>query len=215
MSEIEDVLRRGAMGFDGDASQAAADAARRLAERAAAEGVADVAYAELDSPVGRLLLARTRRGLVRVAFEDEGADPVLERLAALISPRVVEAPGRLDLERRELTEYFEGHRRQFDLAVDLRLVHGFRRRVLGVIAGIPYGDVLSYAQLAAAAGNARAFRAAGSAAGANPVPIVVPCHRVLRTGGGLGGYGGGLDRKRWLLSLEGVTPLGLGDAPLG
>lgn len=212
MSKIESALRRGA---PGDAEAHAAEAARRLAERAAAEGIADVAYAEVDSPIGRLLVARTRRGLVRLAFEEEGADPVLAQLAARVSPRVVAAPAQLDAERRELAEYFEGRRRSFDLPLDLRLTSGFRRRVLGVAARIPYGEVLSYGQVAAAAGNPRAFRAAGGALGSNPVPIVIPCHRVLRTGGSLGGYGGGLERKRWLLGLEGAAPLGLDDRPLG
>jgi methylated-DNA-[protein]-cysteine S-methyltransferase len=212
MSKIESALRRGAPG-DGEAR--AAEAARRLAERAAAEGIADVAYAEVDSPLGRLLVARTRRGLVRLAFEEEGADPVLAQLAARVSPRVVAAPAQLDAERRELDEYFEGRRQSFDVALDLRLTGGFRRRVLGVAARIPYGEVLSYGQVAAAAGNPRAFRAAGGALGSNPVPIVIPCHRVLRTGGGLGGYGGGLERKRWLLGLEGAASLGLEDRPLG
>lgn len=201
MNEIEALLRRGPSG-----TAEAQDAARRLAERAAGEGAADVAYAPLDTPVGRLLVAATSRGLVRIAFPEEGEDAVLERLAARVSPRIVEAPGRLDAERRQLEEYFAGRRRTFDVGVDLRLVGGFQRRVLGATAKIPYGDVRSYGAMAAAAGSARAFRAAGTALGANPVPIVVPCHRVLRSGGALGGYGGGVDRKRWLLGLEGAIP---------
>jgi methylated-DNA-[protein]-cysteine S-methyltransferase len=200
-TEIEIALGRGADTVSGPAS---ADAARRLAERAAAEGRADIAFSPIDTPLGRLLIAATPRGLVRIAFPEEGTDAVLERLAARVSPRIVEAPARLDAERRELEEYFAGRRRAFDLPVDLRLVGAFGRRVLRVARGIPYGDVLSYREVATAAGSPRGSRAAGGALGANPVPIVVPCHRVLRTGGALGGYAGGLDRKRWLLGLEGA-----------
>jgi len=182
----------------------AADAARRLAERASAEGLADVSYAGADSPFGTLLLATTGRGLVRVAFPEEEVDSVLERLARRLSPRIVEARAPLDPVRRELEEYFAGSRREFGLTVDWSLVGPFGRRVLGVTSEIPYGGVLSYAEVAAEAGSPRGSRAAGNALGSNPVPIVIPCHRVLRTGGALGGYGGGLDRKRWLLDLEGA-----------
>jgi methylated-DNA-[protein]-cysteine S-methyltransferase len=183
---------------------AAADAARRLAERASAEGLADVSYTDADSPFGKLLLAATGRGLVRVAFPEEEVDSVLERLARRLSPRIVEARAPLDPVRRELEEYFAGSRREFGLTVDWSLVGPFGRRVLGVTSEIPYGGVLSYAEVAAEAGSPRGSRAAGNALGSNPVPIVIPCHRVLRTGGALGGYGGGLDRKRWLLDLEGA-----------
>jgi methylated-DNA-[protein]-cysteine S-methyltransferase len=183
---------------------AAADAARRLAERASAEGLADVSYTGADSPFGKLLLAATGRGLVRVAFPEEEVDSVLERLARRLSPRIVEARAPLDPVRRELEEYFAGSRREFGLTVDWSLVGPFGRRVLGVTSEIPYGGVLSYAEVAAEAGSPRGSRAAGNALGSNPVPIVIPCHRVLRTGGALGGYGGGLDRKRWLLDLEGA-----------
>jgi methylated-DNA-[protein]-cysteine S-methyltransferase len=214
---IEDALRRGSepAGDSGAASgkgraaneRAAAHAARRLTARVAAEGLADVSYATADSPFGTLLLAATRRGLVRVAFPEEDVDTVLERLALRISPRIVETPAPLDLARRELDEYFTGRRHEFELALDWTLVGPFGRRVLGVTAEIPYGGVLSYAEVAADAGSPRGSRAAGNALGSNPMPIVVPCHRVLRTGGALGGYGGGVERKRWLLELEGaLTP---------
>jgi methylated-DNA-[protein]-cysteine S-methyltransferase len=168
---------------------------------------ADVVYAEVDAPLGRLVAAATPRGLARLAYEDfhGGLDAVLDGLAARLSPRIVESPARLDRVRRELDEYFAGRRRAFDVPVDLALVSGpFARRLLESTARIPFGETASYRDVAAAAGNARAVRAAGNALSANPVPIVVPCHRVLRTGGGLGGYTGGLDRKERLLALEGV-----------
>jgi methylated-DNA-[protein]-cysteine S-methyltransferase len=214
---IEDALRRGSepagdagtAGGKGRAAsrRAAADAALRLTARVGAEGLADVSYASADSPFGTLLLAATTRGLVRVAFPEEDVDTVLERLARRISPRIVETPAPLDPARRELDEYFAGRRHGFDLALDWTLVGPFGRRVLGVTAEIPYGGVLSYAEVAADAGSPRGSRAAGNALGSNPMPIVVPCHRVLRTGGSLGGYGGGVERKRWLLELEGaLTP---------
>jgi methylated-DNA-[protein]-cysteine S-methyltransferase len=182
----------------------AAQAARRLARRIAGEGLADVSYAAADSPFGTLLLAATQRGLVRLAFPEESLDGMLEALARRISPRIVEAPASLDGVRRELDEYFGGRRHAFELALDWRLMAPFARRVLHVTSQIPYGGVLSYAEVAADAGSPRGFRAAGNALGANPIPIVIPCHRVLRSGGSLGGYGGGLHRKRWLLELEGA-----------
>jgi methylated-DNA-[protein]-cysteine S-methyltransferase len=185
---------------------AAAHAARRLNARVATEGLADVSYAPADSPFGPLLLAATRRGLVRLAFPEEDIDSVLERLAHRISPRIVEAPAPLEPARRELEEYFGGGRRSFGLKLDWALVGDFGRRVLRVTSQIPYGGVLSYAEVAADAGSPRGSRAAGNALGANPLPIVIPCHRVLRSGGALGGYGGGPERKRWLLELEGALP---------
>jgi methylated-DNA-[protein]-cysteine S-methyltransferase len=212
---IEQALRRGAWPVSSDenaesmSGRQAASAARRLSAHLAAEGLADVSYATADSPFGPLLLATTGRGLVRVAFPEEDADSVLERLARRISPRIVETPAPLDAARRELEEYFTGSRRDFELPLDWTLVSPFGRRVLDATAEIPYGGVLSYAEVAAEAGSPRGSRAAGNALGSNPMPIVVPCHRVLRTGGALGGYGGGLDRKRWLLELEGapIPPL--------
>jgi methylated-DNA-[protein]-cysteine S-methyltransferase len=179
----------------------------RLIRRADAEGLVDVAYAETDSPVGRLLVAATERGLVRVSFPQERADDVLVELAERLSPRVLELPGRLDEVRRELDEYFQGRRREFQLPLDWSLTASeFRRRVLERTARIPYGATASYRDVATAAGNERAVRAAGTALGANPIAIVVPCHRVLRSGGALGGYGGGLDAKRFLLDLEAGRP---------
>ncbi|HWF30970.1 MAG TPA: methylated-DNA--[protein]-cysteine S-methyltransferase [Solirubrobacteraceae bacterium] len=182
----------------------AADAARRLSGRIATEGLADVNYASLDSPFGKLTVAATERGLVRLAFPEEDLDAVLERLAARISPRIVEAPAPLDSIRGELEEYFAGRRRHFELPLDWTLVGPFSQRVLRAASAIPYGGVLSYTQVAAEAGSPRGSRAAGNALGSNPIPIVVPCHRVLRSGGALGGYAGGPERKRRLLELEGA-----------
>jgi methylated-DNA-[protein]-cysteine S-methyltransferase len=176
-----------------------------LTDPAADAGLLDVAYATVDSPVGRLLIATTGRGLVRLAYIDAGDEgPVLEELARAVSPRVLSAPARLDQPRRELDEYFSGARRRFDLALDWRLTHGFSRRVLRATARIPYGSSSTYKQVAAAAGSPRGSRAAGNALGTNPLPIVVPCHRVLHSGGGIGGYTGGLERKRLLLGVEGA-----------
>jgi methylated-DNA-[protein]-cysteine S-methyltransferase len=197
---VERVLRRA---HDDDETAAAA-AARRLTRRIVDEGLADVSYAPVDSPFGPLLAATTKRGLVKLAFPEEDVDGVLERLARHVSPRIVAADAQLDPVRRELDEYFGGRRRGFALPLDWTLVGPFGRRVLGVTAEIPYGGVLSYAEVAAEAGSPRGSRAAGNALGSNPIPIVVPCHRVLRSGGALGGYGGGLDRKRYLLKLEGA-----------
>ncbi len=177
---------------------------QRLTERADAEGLLDVAYATMDSPFGPLLLAMTPRGLVRVNLPAYDPGETLEELATQISPRVLEAPAKLDKARRELDLYFEGKLRDFDLPLDLRLAKGFRLKVVRAIARIPYGQTRSYTDMARSAGNERAVRAAGTACGSNPIPIVVPCHRVLRTGGALGGYGGGLPMKQALLRLEGI-----------
>ena len=181
------------------------DAAATLpAERAGAEGLLDVAYAFADSPFGPLTVAVTERGLTRVAYPHRPLDAVLEDLARRVSPRVLEAPSRLDEVRRELDEYFEGDRERFDLPLDWSLTRGFGRRVLQATAKIDFGRVSTYREVAERAGSPRAVRAAGNALGANPIPVVVPCHRVVRTGGGLGGYTGGLDKKEYLLQLEGV-----------
>jgi methylated-DNA-[protein]-cysteine S-methyltransferase len=170
---------------------------------AAAAGLLDVAYATLDSPLGTLLLAATPRGLVQLAYVDANdEDRVLEALAAKVSPRVLLAPRKLDAPRRELDQYLTGTRRRFELALDWQLVRGFGRRVLEATARIPYGSVSTYKHVAGEAGNPRASRAAGNALGANPLPIVVPCHRIVHSGGGLGGYTGGLERKRMLLAIE-------------
>jgi methylated-DNA-[protein]-cysteine S-methyltransferase len=174
----------------------------RLAARAGEDGLLDVAYRTLDTPIGPLLLASTGRGLVRVAFECEGHDAVLAELSARISPRILAAPGRLDAVARELDEYFAGRRRSFDLPVDLQLARGFRRLVLDHLPEIAYGRTESYAVVAAAAGSPKAVRAVGSACALNPVPIVVPCHRVVRSDGSYGQYRGGPGAKRALLTLE-------------
>jgi len=202
-TDIEQALRTG----PNDAREQAAAAAGRLTERIAADGLADVSYAPIDSPFGTLHVAVTRRGLVRLAFPEESLDAFLERLARKLSPRIVASPGSLDPVRRELDEYFNERRRDFDLKLDWALITPFARRVLRMTAAIPYGGHLSYAEVAAEAGSPRGARAAGNALGANPIPIVIPCHRVLHSGGGIGGYGGGPDRKRYLLEMEGaLTP---------
>jgi methylated-DNA-[protein]-cysteine S-methyltransferase len=184
------------------------DLARALA-RAEAADLVDVAYTSVDSPIGPLLLAATPAGLVRLAFERDDDGAVLEELASRVGPRVLELPARLDEAHRELDEYFEGRRDHFDLPLDWRLTRGFRRTVLEHLhAAVPYGRTVSYLELAATVGNPKASRAVGTAMATNPLPIVVPCHRVLRTGGHLGGYGGGLDAKVKLLALEsGERPL--------
>jgi methylated-DNA-[protein]-cysteine S-methyltransferase len=185
-----------------------ADAAAAAA-RFAAAAPGDVSYALVDSPVGTLVAASTARGLACLSYEDHqgGVDAVLETLAARISPRILEAPARLDAVRRELDEYFERRRTTFDLPIDWGLVTPFGRRVLQATAAIPFGEVSTYGRIAAEAGNPRAARATGNALGSNPIPIVVPCHRVLHTGGrGIGNYTGGVHRKEALLRLEGVLP---------
>jgi methylated-DNA-[protein]-cysteine S-methyltransferase len=185
----------------------AQEAAQKLSARIAAEGLADISYCEVDSPFGPLLGARTDRGVVRLAFPEESVDDVLELLARRISPRIVESQVALDPLRRELEEYFDGRLQHFRTPLDWALIGTFATRVLRATAAIPFGGVLSYQEVAAEAGSPRGSRAAGNALGSNPIPIVIPCHRVLRSGGNLGGYGGGIERKRWLLELEGaLTP---------
>jgi methylated-DNA-[protein]-cysteine S-methyltransferase len=175
----------------------------RLLERAEAEGLVDVAYATLDTPIGTVVVAATPRGLVRVGLPNHDPEKVVASLADGISPRVLEHPGRLDEARRELEEYFEGKRRRFDLPLDWRLSHpGFYRRVLRATAKVPFGRVITYRDAATRAGSPQAVRAAGTAVGSNPIPIVVPCHRVIRSDGGVGNYGGGPEMKRFLLELE-------------
>jgi len=178
---------------------------RRLVDAANAAGLLDVAYRTIDTPVGALLLAATPKGLVRVAYASQDHDLVLEGLARDVSPRILRAPARLDGVARELEEYFAGRRRSFDVPVDRRLSRGYRRTVLEALSReVPYGQTVSYKELAERTGNPKASRAVGSAMATNPIPIVVPCHRVLRSGGALGGYGGGLDTKVWLLRHEGA-----------
>lgn len=177
-----------------------------LARRAADDGLLDVAYGTYESPLGPLTVFVTPHGLVRLSYPGEPVDSQLDELAALISPRILAAPERTDEVRRQLDGYFGGTRRDFELRIDWRLLRGFRGQVLKATARIPFGSVSSYREIATRAGSPNAYRAAGNALGSNPVPIVVPCHRVLHAGGGLGGYTGGLERKRFLLELEGVLP---------
>ena len=174
----------------------------QLAAAAQRDGILDVAYRIIDSPVGPLLLAATEQGLIRVAYATEGHDAVLQALADKVSPRVLSAPGRLETAARELDEYFAGHRRSFDLPLDWRLSAGFRRTVLSHLPEISYGATASYSAVAQLAGSPRAVRAVGTACATNPLPVIVPCHRVVRADGGMGGYLGGPEAKRWLLALE-------------
>ncbi len=202
LKKLEQALSKAARA---DVSAHAETAAEQLASRAADQGLLDVAYTTLDTPVGPVLVAATRRGLVRISFGDD-YDPerVLAELSRRVSPRVIEAPGYFDAVRSELEEYFEGRRTSFALPLDWQLTGGFGRRVLQHTARIPYGGVSTYREMAGAAGSPRGARAAGNALGSNPIPIIVPCHRVLHSGGGLGGYGGGIENKVFLLELEGA-----------
>ncbi|MGV9771371.1 methylated-DNA--[protein]-cysteine S-methyltransferase [Streptosporangium sp. NPDC003464] len=177
----------------------------RLAAAAERAGILDVAYRTLDTPVGPLLLAATERGLVRVAYAREDHDKVLQQLAGSLSPRLLRAPARLENATRQIEEYFTGRRNLFDLPLDLRLAHGFRRTVLTHLSEIGYGTTASYAAVAAAAGSPKAVRAVGTACATNPLPVIVPCHRVVRSDGTLGQYVGGTDAKKVLLALE-ATP---------
>lgn len=193
MTDWEQMLREG--------PDASADGAkRRFIDRAA--DLADVAFATMESPLGSLLIAVTERGLVRIGFDGEEA--VLEDLADRISPRLLAVPGRVDPVRRQLDAYFDGRLLRFDLPLDWRLIGGFRDRVLRATVRIPFGRTSTYGELAAAVGSPRGARATGRALGGNPIPIVIPCHRVLQAGGRLGGYAGGLERKEFLLRLEGA-----------
>jgi methylated-DNA-[protein]-cysteine S-methyltransferase len=204
MTTLERALGRALKADVGERAKRAAD---RVADRAVNDGLLDVAYTTLDTPVGKVLVAATRRGLVRISFAATyDFESVLADLSARVSPRLLESPGYFDGVRKELEEYFEGRRTSFDLPLDWQLTGGFGRRVLKHTARIPYGKVSSYREMAAAAGSPRGARAAGNALGSNPIPIVVPCHRVLHSSGGLGGYGGGLENKLLLLKLEGAVP---------
>ncbi len=173
-----------------------------VARRAGLEKLVDVAYAHADSPLGPLVAAATSKGLVCLHYGDD--DAALAELAKKISPRVMQVPGMLDDVRRQLDDYFDGRRRRFEFPIDWRLMGDFQQRVLKATYRIPFGEVATYSDVAANAGAPAGSRAAGNALGANPIPIVVPCHRVVRTGGGLGGYTGGSHRKEFLLELEGV-----------
>jgi methylated-DNA-[protein]-cysteine S-methyltransferase len=177
---------------------------RRLNDAAEGEGLIDVAVERHDSPLGTLLVAATGSGLVRVGMPNEGEEAVLAELADRVAPRVLIAPRASVTEtRRQLDEYFEGRRRGFEVDLDWRLARGFRRGVLEATARIPYGETGTYTSVATAAGSAKAVRAAGTALARNPIPIVIPCHRVLRSDGALGNYLGGPEAKAQLLDLEG------------
>ena len=192
---VEDRLRTGVEPPEFDAA--------RFADRALDEGLVDVAYGRADSPLGDLLVAMTPRGLACVSYlQFRGEDETLATIAARLSPRVIEAPARVDGIRRQLDDYFEGRRHEFDVDIDWGLVGDFGRRVLGQTARIPYGSVATYGDIAREIGSPRAARATGNALGSNPMPIVVPCHRVVASGGKMGGYTGGIERKQLLLTLE-------------
>ncbi len=184
------------------------DLDRRFRDAAAAAGLVDVAYELFDSPVGDLLVATTPRGLCRIAYDAEGA---VERLAALHGVRVLRSPRPVDAARRQLDEYFEGRRHDFDLELDV-VAPDFHRRVLAELARVPYGQTTTYGALAARVERPRAARAIGTVMNRNPIPIVLPCHRVIGANGSLVGYGGGLDAKRALLALEGALTAELGTA---
>jgi methylated-DNA-[protein]-cysteine S-methyltransferase len=208
MNELEQALRSASLP-PGDAGAAAA--AGKLVARAEDEGLLEVAYGAVESPFGELLAAVTPRGLLRLSYDPSRNDAVLEQIATKVSPRILEAPERLDPIRRQLDEYFEGQRRKFDLKLDWRLTRGFFQKILRETARVRFGELATYKQMAEAAGSPRAVRAAGNALGSNPIPIVVPCHRIVRTGGKLGGYGGQLGPyiggpgvKQRLLELEGA-----------
>jgi methylated-DNA-[protein]-cysteine S-methyltransferase len=177
----------------------------RLEDAADRDGILDIAYRTIDTPVGSLLLAATRKGLVRVAFHSQGHDVVLEQLATTVSPRILRAPKRLDPVAREMDEYFARRRTSFDVPLEYVLSTGFRRVVLEHLPQIAYGHTESYAEVARTVGNPRAVRAVGSACATNPMPVVIPCHRVLRADGSLGGYVGGPEAKAALLDLEAIA----------
>lgn len=186
-----------------DATVASREAAARFANSAAADGLVDVAVTTMDSPIGELLVAVTPKGLVSIAFDDEHRDEVLERLVRDVSPRVLEVAAPTDAARRELEEYFGAQRRRFDLRIDRRLIGEFSWRVLRATSRVGFGELATYGQIAARIGRPKAARAVGRALGSNPIPIVIPCHRVVGTGGSLTGYAGGLPRKQTLLRHEG------------
>jgi methylated-DNA-[protein]-cysteine S-methyltransferase len=189
-----------------DSERRAEGAAAGLAAAAAERGLLDVAIGEMESPVGELLLAVTPKGLAYVGFEEEERDELLARLARQLSPRILEHPAATDEIRRQLDEYFEGQRTRFEVKLDRRLIRGIARDVLSTTAKVPFGRTTTYGMVAQRIGRPRASRAVGNALGSNPIPIVIPCHRVLRAGGDVGGYAGGPERKRSLLRLEDALP---------
>jgi methylated-DNA-[protein]-cysteine S-methyltransferase len=199
--KLADALARSAPGDD---RLAAVNAA--VLDRAEQESLVDVAYTGVESPYGELLLAATDKGVVALGLPNREPETLLERIAARVSPRILESPARLDGPRRELDAYFEGKLHDFSTPVDWSLTRGFSDRALHIVAGIPYGQTLSYTEVAERAGNRRASRAAGTACATNPIPLIVPCHRVLPASGIPGNYGGGPEMKRSLLELEGSLP---------
>ena len=201
MAAVDEILSRARRAPVGEA---AAQGAARFVKSAEREKLVDVVFARVGSPFGELLVASTPKGVVQLSLHGYDQNETLEELARKISPRIFESPKRLDPVRKQLDEYFAGKRRTFDVDLDWQLSHGFALRVLKATARIPYGAVSSYREMAEKAGNVRATRAAGNALGGNAIPVIVPCHRVLRTGGGLGGYGGGLPMKEALLKMEGT-----------
>lgn len=186
-----------------EADRASREAAQELARRAASEGQVDVSVATMESPIGELTVAVTRRGLVTVAFEGEDRDVLFERLARELSPRVMEATSPTDEVRRELEQYFAGNRRRFEVPVDRSLIGPFAQKVLRATSRVGFGELATYGEIAARIDRPNAARAVGSALGSNPIPVVIPCHRIVGAGGKLTGYAGGLDRKETLLRLEG------------
>ena len=203
-ARVKDLELKSAVGGATEGEVDLEQVSAELARRAAEAGLLDLAYCEVDSPLGKLLAVASPGGLIKLGYPNVAADAQLAALAEAVSPRLLESPEQFDELRRELDEYFEGERRDFAIDLDWRLTAGFVQRVLRETARIPFGQTRTYSEMAASAGSPRAHRAAGSALGANPIPIVVPCHRVLRVGGALGGYGGGLEVKRRLLDLEGA-----------
>jgi methylated-DNA-[protein]-cysteine S-methyltransferase len=198
-TQIEDRLRA-APAIDGETwRRVSVD----LAQRAEAEGLVDVAYERHDSPLGSIVLAATHDGLVRIGLPIEGEDAVIDELARRISGRVLRAPRTAVTQaRHQLEEYFERRRTGFEITLDWQLTGGFRRQVLAATAQIPYGQTASYTDIATRAGSPRAVRAAGTALATNPLPIIIPCHRVLKSSGQLGAYRGGPEAKAQLIALE-------------
>lgn len=190
-----------------EAERRSRDAAAALAERAAADRLVDVAVATMQSPMGELLVAVTSRGLACVAYEEQDRAALFARMARMLSPRILDAAAPTDQARRELEQYFAHGRTRFDVRVDRRLMGPFAREVLRATGQVPFGRTATYGQIAARIGRPTASRAVGRALGSNPIPIVIPCHRVVGAGGRLTGYAGGLPRKERLLQLEGVLPV--------
>jgi methylated-DNA-[protein]-cysteine S-methyltransferase len=189
-----------------EASERTGTASDRLREAALDEGLVDVALGMLDGPVGEIQVAVTPRGLVYIAYDDEDRDTLVTRYVRELSPRVLRSARATDAVRRELAEYFAGARTAFDLRLDRRLMHPFAKKVLAATSRVAYGHLATYGEIARRIGHPSAARAVGAALGSNPIPIVVPCHRVVGAGGKLTGYAGGLERKEVLLRLEGALP---------